>query len=138
MKTLVTEAFDCLNNQRTGVIAVKMLDGSPHGSTVHFAHLESPLKLIFLTTPTYKKVEPLREGETQATFVVGTTEELNKTIQLDGVAQLEDSQEIREAYFTKFPEKKDKHPENIFFTFTPTWWRFTDWTTPEGKKVWTS
>jgi hypothetical protein len=84
------EALDCINSQRTGVIAVKMPDGSPHGATVHFAHIPDPLMFIFLTSPSYKKLEPLRIADTPATFVVGTTEELNETLQMDGVAKLKD------------------------------------------------
>ena len=132
------EALDCLNSQRVGVLAVKMLDGTPHGATVHFAYRLEPLTFIFLTTPTYRKLEPLRFGETPATFVVGTTEELNKTLQMDGLANLEDTEELRNIYFTKFPEKLGKHPEDVFFTFSPSWWRYTDWTLPQGKTIWSS
>jgi len=34
--------LDYLKDQRVGVLAVEMLDGSPHGATVHFAHTEDP------------------------------------------------------------------------------------------------
>lgn len=132
------EALDCVKNQRTGVIAVKMFDGTPHGATVHFAHRSDPLSFIFLSSPTYRKLEPLHAGETPATFVIGTTEELNKTLQMDGVAQFEDTKDLRKIYFAKFPEKLNKHPDDVFFTFTPTWWRFTDWTLPQGKIIWLS
>lgn len=138
MKKLPTEALDCVKKERVGVIAVKMPDGVPHGATVHFAWIDNPLTFIFLTSPTYRKVEPLRNGDTPATFVIGTTEELNKTLQMDGYARLQDSEEIRQAYFAKFPEKLGKHPDNVFFAFTPTWWRFTDWTLPQGKTIWRS
>jgi hypothetical protein len=132
------EAIRCIEEEKTGVIAVKMLDGSPHAATVHFAYTPDPLTFIILTSPKYRKLEPLRAGETPATFVIGTTEAVNKTLQMDGVAKLEDSAELREVYFEKFPNKLNKHPEDIFFTFTPTWWRYTDWTLPEGKKIWLS
>ena len=132
------EVLDFLKTQRVGVFAVKMLDGSPHGATVHFAHLESPFTFIFLTSPAYKKLEPLRQGESAASFVIGTTEEVMKTLQMDGVAKLADTEELRASYFGKFPEKLNKHPDDVFFIFTPTWWRFTDWTTPQGKVILTS
>jgi hypothetical protein len=40
-------------------------------------------------------------------------------------------------YFGKFPNKleKSKDPKFVFFKFVPTWWRFTDWTAPEGKLI---
>lgn len=132
------EALTFLDSERTGVLAVKMLDGTPHGATVHFAYQRDPLTFIFLTTPTYRKLEPLRAGDTPATFVAGTVEGVNKTLQVDGVAKLEETPELRALYFAKFPAKLGKHPEDIFFTFTPTWWRYTDWTFPEGKKIWSS
>jgi hypothetical protein len=132
------EALDFLKTQRVGVLAVKMLDGSPHGATVHFAHTEDPFIFIFLTTPTYRKVEPLRKGKTEASFVVGMDEINSKTFQLDGIAELSGTEYLRSVYFAKFPEKVGKHPEDIFFTFTPTWWRYTDWTLPQGKTVFTS
>jgi uncharacterized protein YhbP (UPF0306 family) len=132
------EALDFLKTQRTGVLAVAMPDGMPHGATLHFAHIENPVTFIFKTTRTYKKVEALEKGEAKASFVVGTTEEVMKTVQIDGIAKMADTDEIRKAYFEKFPEKKYKDAEDIFFVFTPTWWRFTDWTTPQGKMVWSS
>jgi general stress protein 26 len=132
------EALEFLKTQRTGVLAVAMLDGVPHGATLHFAHMDEPLTFIFKTTQTYKKVEALQDGEAKASFVVGTTEDVMKTLQMDGVARLADTAELREAYFEKFPEKKFKDTEDIFFIFIPTWWRFTDWTTPQGKMIWSS
>ena len=132
------EAQDFIQTQRTGVIAVKMLDGTPHAATVHVAYRSDPACFIFLTSPKYRKLEPLRAGETPASFVIGTTEELNKTLQMDGIAKLEDTEDLRNVYFAKFPEKLDKHPDNVFFTFMPTWWRFTDWTAPKGKMILTS
>ncbi len=130
--------LEFLKTQRTGVFAIAMLDGTPHGATVHFAHIESPLTFIFLTSPTYQKMEPLRQGESAATFVVGTTEEVNKTLQLDGRARLEDTEALRDAYFTKFPETREKFGGDVFFTFTPTWWRFTDFHLPKDKRILTS
>ena len=138
MITVPKEVVDCINSQRTGVLAVRMLDGTPHGATLHFAYKLEPLIFIFLTSPSYRKLEPLRSGDTPATFVVGTTEEFNKTLQMDGVAKLNDFEECREIYFAKFPEKLNKHPDDVFFIFTPTWWRLTDWTLPQGKTIWLS
>ncbi len=129
------EILDYIRSQRVGVLAVKMMDGSPHGATVHFAHMENPLTFIFLTSPSYKKVEPLRKGDSPASFVIGVSEDNMKTLQMDGVARLLDTEELRTAYFKKFPEKLDKHPDDVFFVFTPFWWRFTDWTTPQGKMI---
>ena len=138
------EALDYLNTQRVGVLAVEMLDGSPHAATVHFAHSENPLIFYFQTSKLYRKSEALLGREfSRASFVVGSDESNMKTLQLDGdvrILSLDDSG-IDGVYFARFPDKKEKamsNPGALFITFTPKWWRFTDWTTPEGKKIWTS
>ncbi|HVX90091.1 MAG TPA: pyridoxamine 5'-phosphate oxidase family protein [Candidatus Paceibacterota bacterium] len=132
------EIFEFLNSKRTGVIAIQMLDGTPHAATVHFANTTQPA-FIILTSPTYRKLEPLnKNGRAPASLVIGTEEEIpQKTLQMDGEAVLTDTPEIREVYFAKFPDKSGKHPDDVFFTFTPTWWRFTKWES-SGKTVITS
>lgn len=135
---------DYLKTQRVGVLAVEMLDGSPHGATVHFAHNEEPLIFYFETYREYRKAEPiLKNKSTRASLVIGTNEAEMKTLQLDGKIEALSSDERAEfdrVYLGKFPEKQAKasDPINIFFKFTPTWWRFTDWDTPQGKMIWTS
>jgi uncharacterized protein YhbP (UPF0306 family) len=129
------EVLDFIKGERVGVIAVQMPDGSPHGATVHFAFMENPSTFIFMTSPDYKKSEPLKRGPTRASFVIGTSEAVMKTLQIDGEAQLAESEEVKKIYFEKFPEKAGKNLTALFFTFTPAWWRFTDWTKPKGKMV---
>ena len=129
--------------QRVGVLAVEMLDGSPHAATVHFAHTEGPLIFIFLTERGYRKSEPLLARKiTRASMVLGSNESDMRTLQLDGEARLlgGGDEHLKDAYFAKFPKKKERFqpPNDIFFLFTPRWWRFTDWTRPEGKTIYTS
>lgn len=138
---MIPEILEYLKTQNVGVLAVEMLNGSPHGATVHFAHTEEPLVFYFETYRDYRKAEPLYGREqTRASFVV--TDEVNmKTLQLDGVVELiktEEKEKYDSVYFGKFPGKleKSKDPKFVFFKFTPTWSRFTDWKTPEGKKIW--
>ncbi len=133
-----------LKTQRIGVLAVEMPDGSPHAATVHFAHAEDPLVFYFETCRDYRKAEPLLARErTRASFVVGCDEGNMKTLQLDGTVALlkpEEKTLFDAVYLGKFPEKKEKSqdPKYIFFKFTPTWWRFTDWTTAQRKMILTS
>ncbi len=135
------EIFDYLKTQRVGVLAVEMLDGSPHAATVHFAHTEDPFVFYFETYRDYRKAEPLYGRDvTRASFVVGSDERNMKTLQLDGTVVLLKSEEkavFDSIYLGKFPEKvkKSEDPKFVFFKFTPTWWRFTDWTAPQGKIV---
>lgn len=134
--------LEYLNTQRIGVLAVEMPDGSPHAATVHFAHADEPLVFYFETDPQYRKTESLTgRDKSRASFVVGVDGNDLKTFQLDGYVQLltpTEQEEFERVYLRKFPEKKDKYKGQILFTFTPTWWRFTDWTTPQGKQIWTN
>ena len=130
-----------VRTERIAVIAVEMLDGSPHGATVHFAHTENPLAFIFETSRTYRKAEPmLAHGKTRASLVIGFVEGAGqKTLQMDGVARAlsADEKKYEETYFAKFPQKAEGEddPDDLFFVFEPTWWRFTDWSGPTGKIV---
>lgn len=141
---MVQEVLDYLKTQRVGILAIEMLDGSPHAATVHYAHTEEPLVFYFETCRDYRKAEPILKKESvRASFVVGNDENAPKTVQLDGVVELlkpEESSVFTNVYLGKFPEKAEKvdRMNLIFFKLTPTWWRFTDWTLPEGKKIWAS
>jgi len=136
------EALAFLKTQRVCVFAIEMLDGSPHGATVHFAHTENPPTFIVLTEKRYRKAEPLHGRiESRATMVIGFEEGANsRTLQMDGLARRTNDEHVKETYFAKFPNVKAKlnEPDDFFFTFTPTWWRYSDWTRPEGKTVYLS
>lgn len=138
------DILDYLKTQRICVLSVEMMDGSPHAATVHFAHSENPFLLMFQTERQYRKSEPLYGREkSRASVVVGVNESDMKTLQMDGEVRLlrEDEMEIfKEIYLTKFPKKikSSSEPNAVMFGFFPTWWRFTDWTRPEGKKILTS
>lgn len=135
------EILEYIKTQRICVLAVEMLDGAPHAATVHFSHTDNPLTLYFETSRTTRKCEPLFGREkSRATVVIGSNEALMKTLQMDGTVSLIQSEADRKLYLEKFPEKlqKTSDPTTAFFSFTPSWWRFTDWTAPEGKKILTS
>lgn len=136
------EILDYLAEKRIGVLAVEMLDGSPHGATVHFAHADGPLTFYFETNPEYRKTEALTGREqSRATFVVGVNEEDMRTLQLDGFVRLlndAERQAFDRVYFGKFPEKKEKYKNQVLFCFIPTRWRFTSWKSSQGKVILTS
>lgn len=121
-----------------------MLDGSPHAATVHFAHVDNPLVFYFETHKDYRKAQPLfGKLQTRASLVIGSTESNMQTLQLDGAVRLISDEELETyntVYLGKFPEKlaKSKDAGFVRFLFIPTWWRFTDWTTPQGKMILTS
>ncbi len=129
-----------LSTQRIGVLAVEMPDGSPHAATLHFAHSDEPFVFYFKTHREYRKAEALFHREvSRASFVVGADESNMKTLQMDGEVRLlreEERQDFESVFLGKFPEKvKHEDPSGVPFIFTPNWWRWTDWHTPEGKKI---
>ena len=135
------EIIEYINTQRVGVLAVEMLDGAPHGATVHFAFDEKNTIFYFETYREYKKAEALFGRDiSRASFVIGTSEDTKITLQIDGEVALikeEERANYHTIYFNKFPKKieKSKDPKFVSFKFTPKWWRFTDWTNPNGKLI---
>ena len=138
------EIFTYIKSKRVCVVALEMPDGSPHAAAVHFAHIEEPLTFILQTSLKSKKGEAfLNKDSVRMSLVIGVEEvpgNKEKTFQLDGVARIvkEDESHFIETYFEKFTEKNGKHATDIFFLVTPTWWRFTDWSRPEGKTIYNS
>jgi len=130
-----------IQSQKVGVLAVEMPDGSPHGSTVHFVYDSEKNTFLFETNKEYRKSQALHDKEKiRASLVIGTNEEDMKTLQIDGVAMLitEDQKEWwNNIYLEKFPNKKEKStsPSVVRFIFVPTWYRFSDWKTPQGKQI---
>ena len=141
MKIPNQDILEYVKTQRVCILAVEMLDGSPHAATVHFAHNENPLTFFFETNREYRKCEALFGRDvTRASLVIGFDEVQPRTFQLDGNVRLLNDDEkgvFDEIYFAKFPKKiKDKDKSGfVQFVFLPTWWRFTDWTCPEGKLI---
>lgn len=135
------DILDYIQTQRICILAVEMMDGSPHAATVHFAHTENPLTFFFETANDTRKNEALSGRETtRASMVIGSDESNMRTLQMDGEVRLlkkEEKELFDEIYLAKFPSKAAKaaDPKAVFFLFIPKWWRFTDWTRPEGKII---
>lgn len=137
------EILEYIATQRVGVLAVEMPDGSPHAATVHFSHTEDPLVFCFETYNDSRKYQSIAAGASaRASLVIGSDESTMKTLQMDGaLMELKDHVSVpAKAYLKKFYEKKVKtaDPRFRYLVFTPSWWRFTDWTRPEGKLILTS
>ncbi|MES2315466.1 MAG: pyridoxamine 5'-phosphate oxidase family protein [Patescibacteria group bacterium] len=138
------EIIDFINSKEVGVLALEMMDGSPHGATIHFA-LSDDKKTFFLETyREYRKAEALfGRPQSRATLVIGTDESVNQTLQMDGTVQIikpEDKELYDKVYFGRFPKKleKSKDPKFVFFSFVPTWWRYTNFKGANGKLIITS
>ena len=83
------EVVDFINKQFLSVLAVEMLDGSPHAATVHFAFSEDPLLFMFETHRPYRKCEALfGRAVSRASLVIGFDENNRKTLQIDGEVKL--------------------------------------------------
>lgn len=132
------EVLDYISTQRVCVLAVEMPDGSPHAATVHFAFDAKSESFIIMTNPAYRKYEALAQGAARASLVIGTSEGVMQTLQLDGEVCLSNSQELLNIYLGVFPKAAHIFQKDVLFTFSPTWWRFTDWANKEGKKILTS
>jgi hypothetical protein len=136
-----TEIIEFLQHEKIGVIALEMLDGSPHGATVKFAFSPDPLVFIFETNRNYKKCEALfGRPESRASLVVGTNLGDMKTLQLDGIAKLVTDQVIKEMYLSRFPENRKwtDDSDTVYFSFIPSTWKFSEYKFSGGKKVVTS
>jgi general stress protein 26 len=126
------------------VLAVETADGSPHAATVHFAHAEDPFAFYFETHSESRKGGALlAKEEVRASLVVGSNENDLRTLQLDGTLSILSADQralFDGVYLGKFPEKTEKltDPKFLTLTFVPQWWRFTDWTAPQGKIILTS
>lgn len=136
------EILDYIQTQKICVLAVEMPDGSPHAATLHFAYSDKTGEFCFMTDKESRKYESLlSKNATRASVVVGFDEANKKTFQLDGelryVASESDQIFYKETYAGKFSKKAEAcdDEENGRLIFKPTWWRFTDSTTPEGKKI---
>jgi uncharacterized protein YhbP (UPF0306 family) len=138
MKFFSEASVAYLSSQRVCVFAVQMPNGVPHAATVHFAYDPDAQVFIFVTYEEYRKMEGLRAfPEVPASLVVGSNEGDMKTLQVDGVASITTEQSYIDVYLKAFPEKAGKYEASklVFFIMRPTWWRFTDWTTPQGKQI---
>lgn len=138
------EILHYIQSQRIGVLSVEMLDGSPHGATLHFAHTDEPLVFFFKTSSDYRKSQPLLGRDvSRASFVIGVDENNMQTMQLDGTVQIlrpDEHANFIAVYYGKFPEKTNttQDPKSVIFKFVPTRWQYTNWKAPQGKMVVTS
>lgn len=139
MKILPQHVISYIESNRVCVLAVQMPDGTPHAATVHYAYDAAHGVFIFETYHEYRKMEAFAAtGNTRASLVIGSNEGDMRTLQIDGAAQLLSASDAHVDFYMKtFSEKQGKYEAQklVFFTVSPTWWRFTDWTHPDGKRV---
>jgi hypothetical protein len=70
----------------------------------------------------------------KAALVIGMSDEEWKTLQMEGEVKLvsqEEIERIQDIHYRKHPNAQEfkNKPETVFLQFTPTWWRYTDFST---------
>ena len=134
------EILNYIKTQRVCVLAVEMLDGSPHAATVHYSHVENPLRFFIQTSNTTTKAKSLISsgGAGKAAIVIGFSETDWLTLQMRGNIRVISNQKkldgVYKIHYAKHPDAKQyKGPNTVFLEFQPNWWRFTDFNTNPEK-----
>ncbi len=111
-------------------------EGSPHAAALHYSHQDNPLTFCFSTEKSSKKCQNLLDGKSsKASVVIGFSEEEWKTLQMDGeiraIRDPDELKKIKAIHYIKHPDSKqyENDPETLFLSFTPHWWRYTDYNT---------
>ena len=120
-------ALDLLTKERVCALSVSLSDGGCHGAAMHFSHQVEPLTIYIQTKNTSIKCRKL---PTQASVVVGFSEETMQTLQMDGEIQLASNlEDIYKIHYVKNPtaEQYKNDPTTVFLAFTPAWWRYSDY-----------
>jgi general stress protein 26 len=124
-----------LSNHRVSVLTTLLADGSPHAAALHYSHISDPLTLYFTSKRTSRKMQALVSGNVvKAALVIGMSDEEWKTLQMEGEVKLvsqEEIERIQDIHYRKHPNAQEfkNKPETVFLQFTPTWWRYTDFST---------
>ncbi|MEK7503997.1 MAG: hypothetical protein AAB550_00640 [Patescibacteria group bacterium] len=122
------KAINLLKSERVCALSVCLPDGGCHNAAMHFSLNENPLTIYIQTENTSIKCQKL---PTRASIVIGFSEETMQTLQLDGeIKKIEgDLTEIHKIHYVKNPtaEQYKNDPGTVFLTFTPTWWRYSDY-----------
>lgn len=85
-KILQKKARDFLEKNSTAVIATVSKDGTPQAATIFYV-IEKEFELYFMTLSSTRKYTNLLSNSKVA-FVVGTTDTIAMTVQIEGVAEL--------------------------------------------------
>ncbi len=128
------KVLDFLGKHRVCSLTTLLKDGSPHAAAMHYSHSVSPFEIYIQTENTSRKCQALLKGKSVgASVVIGFSEEEFKTLQMDGeVKAVKDKKElakIHKIHYAKHPEAKKwkDDPATLFLTFTPKWWRYTEY-----------
>ncbi len=114
---------DFLSKERMAVLAIVLPDGTPHTAAMHFVYKDGVV--FFSTHADSKKVAGLVVAK--ASVTIGFSEQDWVTLQMNGT--MEKTEPVKDLILAKYPESSKYMDETIvFLKFTPTWWRYTDFT----------
>lgn len=119
-------------SQDTCVVATVTTNGEPQAATLGFSHEEDLTVLIATNKNTRKYANLSANGK--VAIVIGVTGA--KTVQYEGVAKEFTQQELGarlDKHFEKVPgaQKYASDEGQTYFVVTPSWLKFTDYTTEE-------
>lgn len=123
--------YHFIQQQRYAVLATVSSDLTPESACIGIA-VTPGLEIIFDTVTDSRKYKNLLLNP-RISFVIGCEKE--QTIQYEGIARVpneNESGELLQVYFDKFPEGKDRKEtwKNIaYFVVQPKWIRYSDFNT---------
>lgn len=103
-------------------------DEYPESATVEYGN--NGLTLVFDTNDTSRKFQNIQKSP-KVSVVIGWDEEINKTVQYQGIAEVlegEELERLKKDYFAKSPEAKkwENTKGNVYIKVSPKWVRMTD------------
>lgn len=129
MKKPTKAVLQFLENHRITVLGVSQTDGTVHSATLHYSYSKIPFAFYFLTTKKSRKSQSLLNGkESNASLVIGFSEEEFVTFQAKGEAKIVDTDYAWNTYSKKYIGKEKQRGKDTLalIEFVPTWWRYTD------------
>jgi len=107
--------------------------GTIHAASLLYWHTTHPLRFYFVTSRDTEKCRLLNKvGVTPAACVIGTTRNVDCTLQMRGRLAIVDKNKYQ-TEIDKYYAKRGNHhddiidPDNVLLEFTPTWARYTDY-----------
>ncbi len=120
-----------LRGQKLAVQASAAADGTPEAAIVGIIVTEK-FEVFFDCTTVSRKVPNLRANPKVAMVIGGLAPGDERTVQLDGVADEPDGDELarlKEVYFASFPDGRGREewPDIAYMRVRPKWIRYSDY-----------
>lgn len=126
-----------ISSHRISVLSILTSESAPHASALHYAWDKNTNSFIFFTRIDTIKYKTLEKQQSQASLVIGFSEEEFVTLQFHGEVKLiTNENNLKEVYFAKYPNirEHEKDVDAVFLKFSPNWFRYTDYKTDEPTK----